>query len=179
MLGARWVTGCLIPLPLPGFFRLHNLTDDETASSTAIRDPEVYAAAQKLSFAFTIFDADSSGELTQEEVRQFFDLLRLPIAKIIDDAMNSFYAVCGYETDFRAVVSDLTERSLQRHIDAVVKDAMELDVDENKMLNRDEFMMWGHKNRHFGRWVDAVSRFVVGSLVDLKVSDFMDDDWAE
>ena len=100
-------------------------------------------AAQKLSFAFTIFDADSSGELTLDEVRNFFDMLRIPIAKIIDESMATFYSMAGYETDFRTVVNELTERSLKQHIDEVVRDAMELDVNKDDKLNRDEFMMWG------------------------------------
>lgn len=76
-------------------------------------------AAQKLSFAFTIFDADSSGELTLDEVRNFFEMLRLPIVKIIDESMETFYKMAGNESDFRRVVNDLTERSLKQHIDAV------------------------------------------------------------
>merc|ERR1711871_31644 len=134
-------------------------------------------AAQKLSFAFTIFDADSSGELTVDEVRKFFDMLRIPIGKIIDGSLAGFYELCGYESDFRQIVESLTEESLKAYIEEVVENAMELDVNNDQRLDKDEFMMWGRKNRHVGRWIDNLSRFVVGSLETLSVSDFTDDDW--
>ena len=46
-------------------------------------------------------------------------MLRLPIVKIIDESMETFYKMAGNESDFRRVVNDLTERSLKQHIDAV------------------------------------------------------------
>ena len=136
-------------------------------------------AAQKLSFAFTIFDADRSGELSENEVRSFFELLRGPATKIIDDAMKNFFATCGFEEEFRGTVSDLTRSSLDLHIDAVAKDAMLLDVNNDKVLARDEFMAWGKKNRHVGKWIDNLSRFVISGLGDLHITDFDEErDWA-
>ena len=176
-------------------------------------------AAQKLAFAFSIFDADRSGELSEPEVRGFFELLRGPATKIIDDAMENFFDTCvlpacresslprspaapgecvcahcqranpalcvlffnrcGFKDEFRGQVSTLTKSSLDQHIDAVVKDAMLLDVNNDHVLARDEFMAWGKKNRHVGKWIDNLSRFVISGLGDLHITDFNEDtDWA-
>ena len=55
-------------------------------------------AAQKLAFSFSIFDSDRSGDLeisdSKNEVREFFELLRGPATKSIDDAMQTFFDTC-------------------------------------------------------------------------------------
>ena len=134
-------------------------------------------AAQKLSFAFTIFDADGSLELTEGEIRTFFELLRGPATKIIDDAMANFFETCGFEDEFRPIIADLTRQTLNKHIDAVVADAMSMDANGNGELGKDEFMAWGKKNRHVGKWIDNLSRFVISGLGDLHITDFVDTDW--
>lgn len=90
-----------------------------------------------------------------------------------------FFNRCGFKDEFRGQVSTLTKSSLDQHIDAVVKDAMLLDVNNDHVLARDEFMAWGKKNRHVGKWIDNLSRFVISGLGDLHITDFNEEtDWA-
>eukprot|EP01043_Picozoa_sp_COSAG02_P053136 COSAG02_NODE_5826_length_4010_cov_2.625415_4_plen_76_part_00 len=72
----------------------------------------------------------------------------------------------------------LTNSSLNAHIDAVVADAMLLDINNDQCLSKEEFMAWGKKNRYVGKWVENLSRFVVSSLGDLRITDFNEEtDW--
>ena len=85
---------------------------------------------------------------------------------------------CGFEDEFRATVVNLTNSSLDTHIDAVVADAMLLDINGDQSLSKEEFMAWGKKNRYVGKWIENLSRFVVSSLGDLKITDFNEEtDW--
>ena len=85
---------------------------------------------------------------------------------------------CGFEEEFRATVMGLTNSSLNAHIDAVVADAMLLDINNDQSLSKEEFMAWGKKNRYVGKWIESLSRFVVSSLGDLRITDFNEEtDW--
>ena len=85
---------------------------------------------------------------------------------------------CGFEDEFRATVVSLTNNSLNAHIDAVVADAMLLDVNNDQSLSKEEFMAWGKKNRYVGKWIENLSRFVISSLGDLRITDFNEEtDW--
>lgn len=87
---------------------------------------------------------------------------------------------CGFEADLRATVHQLTDSALDLHIDAVIADAMLLDVNGDDKLQKEEFMAWGKKNRHVGRWIDNLSRFIVSSLGDLSIAEFNPDlDWGD
>ena len=85
---------------------------------------------------------------------------------------------CGFEDEFRATVVSLTNNYLNAHIDAVVADAMLLDVNNDQSLSKEEFMAWGKKNRYVGKWIENLSRFVISSLGDLRITDFNEEtDW--
>ena len=105
-------------------------------------------------------------------------MLRGPINAIIEGSLRNFYETCGYEEDFRDVISELTEKSLDEHIDAIVADAMAQDTSGNESITPDQFKAWSKKNRHVGQWVDNLSRFVISGIGgEVTISDFHDGDF--